>query len=69
MQTEFNTLITKCGLSTRGAANLLNVRYDTVRNWKYGRTQVPENVMIQMQQYAKAASIIFQKGDDDHESE
>ncbi|MAI17136.1 MAG: hypothetical protein CBC71_06250 [Rhodobacteraceae bacterium TMED111] len=55
----FNDLLKQTGMSTRGASNLLNVRYDTVRNWKYGRTQVPERVMEQMEQYAQFASHIF----------
>ena len=58
--TEFAQLIDDCGLSKKGAARLLNVRYDTIKNWYYGRTKTPETVMLQMQQYAKAAAIIFQ---------
>ena len=56
---EFKTLLKRTGMSTRGASSLLGVRFDTVRNWKYGRTAVPENVTMQMTQYAQAAGIIF----------
>lgn len=59
MKTEFKTLIEKCGLSTRGAANLFNVRTDTIKNWKYGKSNPPENVMLQMRQLSKAVDMIF----------
>lgn len=58
---RFAQLLKQTGMSTRGASNLLGVRYDTVRNWKYGRTKVPDRVMMQMEQYARLADIIFLK--------
>ncbi|MGR3179826.1 MAG: hypothetical protein ACUZ8E_17440 [Candidatus Anammoxibacter sp.] len=57
--TPFNNLLHDCGLSTKGAARLLEVRYDTVKNWKYGRCNVPDGVMRDLERYAKAAKDIF----------
>lgn len=56
---NFPDLLAACGLSTRGAAKLLDVRYDTIRNWKIGRGRVPGRVMEQLEEYAKAAERIF----------
>ena len=55
----FKNLLKTCGLSNKGAAQLLNVRADTIRNWKYGKCKVPDGVMEQLQRYAKAADEIF----------
>lgn len=57
----FDELLKKTGVSTRGASYLLGVRYDTVRNWKYGKCSVPDGVMRDMQEYAKQAKLIFER--------
>ena len=59
MINKFSQLQYNCGLSNQGVARLFEVRPDTIKNWKYGRAKVPEKVMLQMEQYAKAAEIIF----------
>ena len=59
MSQNFNDLLEKTGVSTRGASYLFDVRYDTVRNWKYGRSNVPVTVIEQMKDYAAAADKIF----------
>lgn len=56
---KFSELQKQTGASNQGLANLLGVRVDTIKNWKYDRAAVPERVMLQMEQYAKAAQIIF----------
>ena len=63
MSDKFKELQHKCGLSNQGVARLFNVKTDTVKNWKYGRTKVPEGVMSQMGQLKRAIDIIF--GDKD----
>jgi len=55
----FRSLLQDCGLSARGASNLLAVRYDTIRNWKSGKCRVPDQVMIDLTKYADAANEIF----------
>lgn len=62
---KFKTLIDHCGLSNKGAAMLLGVRYDSVKNWVYGRANVPEGVMDDMQAYAEASDVIFNHSRDD----
>ena len=57
--TKFNNLLHACGLSTKGAAMLLDVRYDTIKNWKYGRCNVPDGVMHDLELYAQSAKNIF----------
>lgn len=57
--TNFNKLLTRCGLSSRGAATLFNVRYDTIRNWKYGKCKAPEPVMQQMEELTQEVERIF----------
>jgi len=59
MNEDFKHLIDYCGLSKKGAAKLLNVRYDTIKNWYYGRAQVPDGILSNMREYAKCASKIF----------
>jgi DNA-binding transcriptional regulator YiaG len=56
---EFTELMNECGLSNKGCARLLDVRYDTIKNWKYGKSQTPERVMLQMRQLSKAVDMIF----------
>lgn len=58
---KFKELIDNCGLSQTGAARLLDVRYDTLKNWYYGRTKVPESVMKDMIALQKAVNKIFNK--------
>lgn len=55
----FAELLFYCGLSQTGASRLLDVRYDTVKSWYYGRAKVPEGVMDDMRAYAKACEKIF----------
>lgn len=57
--TEFDKLFKCCGLSIGGAAMLLDVRQDTVRKWKSGRSDVPDGVLESMKSYADAAGRIF----------
>ncbi|MGR3179809.1 MAG: hypothetical protein ACUZ8E_17355 [Candidatus Anammoxibacter sp.] len=57
--TTFNNLLHDCGLSTKGAAMLLDVRHDSVRNWKYGKCNAPDGVMRDLELYARAAKEIF----------
>lgn len=59
MKTNAAHLIDTCGLSKKGAARLLDVRYDTVKNWYYGRCNTPEGVTRDLKAYAKAARDIF----------
>ena len=56
---KFNELLQQCGLSTKGAAYLLDVRPDTIKNWRYGRCKIPEGVMVDLEEYAKCADNIF----------
>lgn len=56
---NFTTLMQRCGISNKGAAYLLNVRPDTVKNWRYGKCGIPDGVMRNMEAYAKAADEIF----------
>lgn len=56
---KFTELQKQTGASNQGLANLLGVRVDTIKNWKYDRASVPDKVMMQMEQYAKAAKMIF----------
>ena len=58
---QFNNLMELCGLSNRGAAHLLGVRYDTIKNWKYGKCKVPAGVMRDLRAYANAADKIFKQ--------
>lgn len=58
---KFKELIDNCGLSQTGAARLLDVRYDTLKNWYYGRAKVPESVMKDMIALQKAVNKIFNK--------
>lgn len=63
--TEFNDLIQKCGFSNRGAADLFDVRYDTIKNWRYGKSAVPERVMQQMRDISNAvAEIAKERGNE-----
>lgn len=59
--TRFTDLMQSCGLSNKGAAHLLGVRYDTIKNWRYGKAQVPEGVLRDLQRYAEAAEEIFNR--------
>jgi hypothetical protein len=61
--TEFRTLLNHCGLSLRGCCRLLDVRYDTLKSWYYGRNKTPEGVIDVMKEYAKAADEIFGERD------
>lgn len=58
---NFPQLLKDCGLSQKGAARLLNVRYDTVKNWYYEHAKIPDGVMEDMRAYAKAAEKIFER--------
>ena len=62
----FQQLIEATGVSTKGLARLLGVRYDTIRNWKYEKCKVPHRVIEEMMEYANQAERIF-KSRDDHE--
>ena len=57
----FAQLVEYCGLSQKGVSRLLGVRYDTVKNWYYCRSKVPDGVMGDMRAYAKACKKIFTK--------
>lgn len=57
--TEFKQLLDQCGVSQKGASLLLDVRYDTVKSWYYGRNPVPAGVIADLREYAKQASKIF----------
>lgn len=59
----FRKLLKMCGISQTGAARLLGVRYDTVKNWYYGRAKIPEGVMDDVRKYAQAAEEIFSEND------
>ena len=48
-----------CGVSQRGAAFLLDVRYDTIKNWYYGRARVPAGVMADLEEYKAQACRVF----------
>ena len=52
--TQFRKIIKRCGLSQKGVAALLDVRYDTVRNWCTGRTLVPNGIMDKMDEIEQA---------------
>jgi len=55
----FKDLLGQTGMSARGASRLLGVPYERVRNWIYGRTQCPDDVMVKMSAYAAVAKKIF----------
>ena len=57
--TEFNKLLTACGLSLQGAATLLKVSYESVRSWKSGRRNCPAGVLSDLEKYRKASDKIF----------
>ena len=59
--TEFKQLLDQCGVSQKGASLLLDVRYDTVKSWYYGRNPVPDGVIADLRAYAKQAGKIFDK--------
>ena len=59
MENTFKQLLETCGLSQPGAARLLKVRYDTVRNWYYGKVKVPQGVVDDLTKYAEQAKKIF----------
>lgn len=59
MNNQFSELMQRCGLSNKGAAYLLSVRPDTIKNWRYGKCAIPDGVMRDMEAYAKAADEIF----------
>lgn len=56
---KFDELLKQTGLSNKGAAYLLRVRHDTIKNWRYGRCKVPDGVMRDLECYASAAREIF----------
>ena len=47
------------------AAFLFSVRVDTIKNWKYGKSKVPDGVMMQLRELHKAVNIIFNDEQDD----
>ena len=59
--TEFKQLLDKCGVSQKGASRLLDVSYNTVKSWYYGRNPVPDGVIADLRAYAKQAGKIFNK--------
>ena len=59
MNKQFTNLLKTCGLSNKGAAYLLDVRVDTIKNWKYGKCAIPDGVMQDLTKYAQAAEDIF----------
>lgn len=63
MNNHFTNLLKTCGLSNKGAAFLLDVRTDTIKNWKYGKCNVPDGVMKDLTAYANAAIDIFKLDD------
>lgn len=48
MKTTFSLLCDRCGLSQQTAADLLNVRLDTVKSWSNGRNGCPPGVIEQL---------------------
>jgi hypothetical protein len=52
MATTFSLLSQICGLSHREAAQLLNVRLDTVKSWSTGRNRVPNAVLAELAELA-----------------
>lgn len=52
MATTFSLLSQICGLSHREAAQLLNVRLDTVKSWSTGRNRVPDAVLAELAELA-----------------
>lgn len=46
--TKFKILYTACGLSNSEAAELLNVRIDTVKSWSSGRNRAPAGVIREL---------------------
>ena len=59
---DFSTLIHDCGLSLRGAARLLNVTYDSIKNWHTGRSKVPHGVIIDLQRLRDYINDYFERG-------
>ena len=57
--TRFLELMDECGMSNKGAARRLGVRYDTIKNWRYGKTNPPQGVMDDLTEYAEQAKRIF----------
>lgn len=50
--TPFALLCGVCGLSHREAANMLNVRIDTVKSWSAGRNRTPDGVLATLRDLA-----------------
>lgn len=58
---KFKHRVKECGLSLRGVAYLFDTPYETVRNWKYGKTKVPDDVMDKLGQLNRMVYVIFDK--------
>lgn len=56
---RFRDLIQDCGLSQKGASILLDVRYDTVRNWASGRAKAPDFAIEKLEKLKKQTNKIF----------
>lgn len=54
MTTAFALLCQVCGLSQREAAELLEVRLDTVKSWSAGRNRAPGRVLSELARLAAA---------------
>lgn len=61
MENNLPHLLHTCGLSQVGAARLLDVNYNTLKAWYYGRNPTPEGVIKDLTEYAQAAERIFKK--------
>jgi len=54
MKTLYAACIARLGLSLPGAAQLHNVRLDTVKSWSAGRNPVPEGAWSELRAYEAA---------------
>lgn len=56
---DVKSLMCECGMSQKGAARLLGVRLDSIKNWYYGRCNAPTGVVAQLEEYAACSKRIF----------
>lgn len=56
----FKELIDHCHYSKKGAAKVFGVHYETIRNWYYGKTATPEEVIAKMKELKQAHDKIFE---------
>ena len=59
MTQSFKDLVDNCGMSLRGASELLDENYERIRNMYYDRTKTPDSAIEKMKEFEQAAKEIF----------